>query len=333
MKNKYCRNIINTALLTFALPTGVALAGPTEVVTTTPAPADGCLDWLKISGYAAATYATFEGTNSFWEANTPFDVVKVGFEGTYGPFTGYASLFYTPNVEPDEAGFLDAYVTYKAGNFSITGGKYLSYLGYEAFDTVNMNQITYATGIGAIPAYHSGLRVDYADDIWGAGFSVSDSEMGGTGFWVGDEDFSDDLGVEGYVSYKGISKLIVWAGFGYENTEDASQDWATYDLWASYDVSDKFTVAGEIAYHQDQWVEGYQGLLFGKYAFTDKFSLVGRWGFALPKDGGADTYSYTISPTYAFCKNILLRGELTYYDSEYDEADGLFGGVQAILKF
>ena len=31
-----------------------------------------------------------------------------------------------------EAGILDAYVTYKTGDFTITGGKYLSYLGYEA---------------------------------------------------------------------------------------------------------------------------------------------------------------------------------------------------------
>ena len=331
MKNKYCRNIINTALLAFALPTGLASAGTTEVVATPP-PAEGCLDWLKISGYAAATYATFDGESSFWEGNTPFDVVKVGFEGTYGAFTGYASLFYTPNVEGEDAGFLDAYVTYKAGSFSITGGKYLSYLGYEAFDTVNMNQITYAVGIGGVPAYHSGLRADYADDIWSAGFSVSDSEMGGDGFWEGDEDFGDDLGIEGYVSYKGISKLTIWAGFGFEDTEDAD-DWATYDLWASYDVSDKFTVVGEIIYHEAQGIEGYQGLLFGKYAFTDKFSLVGRWGFALPNGNDPDGYSYTISPTYAFCKNILVRAEVTYFDSEDDDADGLFGGVQALVKF
>ncbi len=37
MKNKYCRNLINTPLIAFALATGIASAGTTETMTTAPA--------------------------------------------------------------------------------------------------------------------------------------------------------------------------------------------------------------------------------------------------------------------------------------------------------
>ena len=48
------------------------------------------------------------------------------------------------------------------GGTSVTAGKFLSYLGYEAFDIPNMTQVSYANGdfLGAIPGYHTGVRVD-----------------------------------------------------------------------------------------------------------------------------------------------------------------------------
>lgn len=330
MKAKHRLKLIGLPHLAFALAT--ASAGTTET-TVAPAPAADCMDWLKVSGYGAIAYTyTDNGTETFADGNTPFDALKVGFEGSKGPFGGYASLFYTPGVATEDGGILDAYLTYKTGGFTITGGKYLSYLGYEAFDTVNMNQITYAAGLGAIPAYHTGVKVDYSNDIFGAGFSISDSIVGdGDGFWSGDDEFGDDQGYEGYITYKGIDKLTLWAGFGYENT-DPGQDWITYDLWASYDLTDKLTVAAELAYHEDAGVEGVQGILFAKYAFTEKFSTVARWGMAERANGGIDDYSYTIAPTYAFCDNFLVRAELTWTDSAPDN-DTVFSGIQAVAKF
>lgn len=333
MKAKHRLHLIGLPTLAMALAAVPATAGTTETVAPAAPAAEGCLDWVKVSGYGAVAYTYNDnGTETFADGNTPFDALKVGFEGSQGPFGGYASLFYTPGVAGDDGGILDAYLTYKAGDFTITGGKYLSYLGYEAFDAINMNQITYAAGIGAIPAYHSGIKVDYATDTFGAGFSFSDSIVGdGDGFWTGDEEFSEDQGYEGYITYKGIDKLTLWAGFGYENT-DPGQDWITYDFWASYDLTDKLTLAAEIAYHEDPTVEGVQGILFAKYAFTDKISTVGRFGVAERANGGVDEYSYTIAPTYAFCDSFMVRAELTYTDSAPDN-DSVFTGIQALAKF
>jgi hypothetical protein len=345
MKSKNRINRIGLPLLAFTVTTA-SLMGGTESSTMAPAPAPASAmpDWLKVSGYAAIayTYTDVDGpgdNETFANGNTPFDAVKVGLEATKGPFSGYASLFYTPGFDShssgsNEAGILDAYATFKTGDFTITAGKYLSWLGYEAFDTVNMTQLTYAnTGVGAVPAYHSGVKVDYVMGDIGAGFNVSDSIRGDDTFWSGDGEFSDSIGYEGYVVYKGIKKLTIWGGFGYENNDDpafAGADWQTYDLWASYELTDKLTVAAEIAYHDDRVVEGVQGLAFAKYAFTDKFSLVGRFGIDEVNKGGADNYKYTVSPTYAFNDHFLVRAELSYSDTINDN---LFSGVQALLKF
>ena len=73
-----------------------------------------------------------------------------------------------------------------------------------------------------------------------------------------------------------------------------------------------------------------QGLAFAKYAFTDKLSLVGRFGIDEVNKGGDDNYKYTLSPTYAFNDYFLVRAEVSYNDSV---DDSLFSGVQALLKF
>lgn len=332
MKHKHRMTLKSLPQMALVLASATAIAGAGEVMTSAPVAPASCLDWITVSGYAAVAYTYVDdGTDTFADGNTPFDAVKVGFEGSQGPLGGYVSLFYTPGAD-DEAGILDAFLTYKTGNVTITGGKYLSYLGYEAFDTVNMTQLTYANSMGAIPGYHNGIKLDYATDTFGAGFSVSDSIRGGEGFWTGDEEFSDDQGYEGYVVYKGIEKLTVWAGFAYENTDDlGAEDFVTYDLWASYALTDKLTVAGELAYH-DSGPNGFAGLGFLQYAFTEKFSTVFRIGMDDYKSGGDDIFRYTVAPTYAFCDAFLVRGEVTFNDA--DQAGGsVFSGIQAVAKF
>jgi Putative beta-barrel porin-2, OmpL-like. bbp2 len=343
MKTKNRFNLFRLPQLALVFSTATAMAGTEEMKA--PAPASATMpDWLKVSGYAAAayTYTDVDGgddTDTFFHTGTPLDAVKLGLEATQGPFSVYGSLFYSPNSDANsfaggsEAGILDAYATYKTGDFKITGGKYLSYLGYEAFDAVNMTQLTYANSTtGGVPAYHTGIKLDYATDVWGAGLNISDS-LRGPSFWEGDADFGNGLGYEAYVVYKGIKKLTLWGGVGYDNTDGVS-DFSSYDFWASYDINDKLTVAGEVIYSNNSLSgadSAVGGLLFMNYKFTDKFSTVLRFGIdEVDSTTIADNYKYTISPTYAFNEHFLVRGELSYVDSDNDV---LFSGVQAILKF
>ena len=342
IKNRF--NLFRLPQLALVLTSATAMGGE-EMKAPAPAPIS-TPDWLKVSGYAAASYTYTDiedgdSDESLFDAGTPLDAVKLGLEATQGPFSAYASLFYSPNSDANsfaggsEAGILDAYVSYTAGAFKITGGKYLSYLGYEAFDTVNMNQLTYANSTtGGVPAYHTGVKLDYSTDVWGAGFSISDS-IRGPSFWEGDADWGNGLGYEGYIVYKGIQKLTLWAGFAYDDSDDLP-DFSSYDLWASYDLTDKLTLAAEIIY-ADNTLSGADsavgGLAFLKYAFTDKFSTVFRFGIDEVDSTAStvpDNLKYTISPTYAFNEHFLVRGEVSYTDSD---SNVFFSGVQALVKF
>jgi hypothetical protein len=348
MKKKQFLNLINLPAIALTMTAGTTLAG-TETTAVAPSPIS-TPDWLKVSGYAAVSYIHTEtdtdlgdfDDDTLFDAGAPFDAVKLGLEATQGPFTAYASLFFSPVADNDafgsgsDAGILDAYVTYKTGDFSVTGGKYLSWLGYEAFDAVNMTQMSYANNfLGAIPAYHTGIKFEYTTDVFGAGFNVSDSIRGGDGFWSGDEDYGNGLGYEAYVVYKGIDKLTLWGGVAFDTSDDIEgapvDDFVTYDLWASYALSEKMTVAAELAYSDNGTSFGTQGLAFLQYAFTEKFSTVFRFGYDNVDTVDVTAYKYTVAPSYAFNEHFTLRGEVSYTDVE--DADILFTGIQALLKF
>ena len=84
-----------------------------------------------------------------------------------GDADGVADLETGGNLE-------EATITYDFGNgFSITGGKMLSYMGFEAFDPPNMYQYSYAyDALGAqdiYDAYDVGASIDYVTDAFSVG--------------------------------------------------------------------------------------------------------------------------------------------------------------------
>jgi hypothetical protein len=325
MKSKFGFSLQNSSRFASALVATTALVS---------IEASSAIEVKAPTGFIGASYTkTDDGTETFLDGGISRDAVKVGFAASEGDFGAFASIFYTPDSPKngDEVGILDAYLTYKMGNLTITGGKYLSWLGYEAFNLNKLQTITFATDPGAIPAFRSGLKADYVTDTYTAGVNVSDSIRGGDGFWNGDEDFSNGLGYEAYVKYLGIENLTIFCGVAYEDAHDAA-DFSTYDLWASYNLTDKATVAAEIVYNDNGPVVKTQGLLLFKYAFTKKFSTLARFGADAYDTGGDDKFGYTICPSYSFTDTFLVRAELTYKDID-DSDNSLFSGIQAVYQF
>lgn len=312
----------------------ITAAGLLAALATLPAYAEVKInEYLSVSGYAAVAAANtdFEDADdqdSFFDSGANnLDSVKGSLIGKYGDFGGVVSLLYLPGAS-DEAGLIEYYGTYTVDAFTITAGKFLSYLGYEAFNAPDMTQLTYGSTIGAIPAYHAGAKVDYSADTWGAGVAVVDSIYPERGLmYGGDRDFEDELGFEAFFVYKGIEKLTLWQGVAYEDTDGGSEV-LVYNVWASYDVTDKLNVAAEYVYSDDV----SQALLgFVKYTWTDKIYTVGRISGA-DFDSGYEEIKYTFSPTYLFTDYLLGRAEISYTDTDGGE-DSLFYGAQAVLKF
>jgi len=295
-------------------------------------------DVFSVNGYAVGSASTtdIDGADSidtyFENKGGPAipnaDAVKLGVLAAKGSFSAYGSVLYIPGAA-NEAGLLDAYATWDTGTgLKITGGKFLSYLGYEAFDPINMAQLTYGSTIFAIPAYHTGAKLDYAGKTFSLGLAVVDSVFSGPrGFFEGDREYSDDIGIEAIATYTGIDKLTIFAGIASEDTDGAADSLFIFDLWAQYAVTDKLTIAGEFDTQSDT-MTGW--LAFLSYKFSDKFSTAFRISGVDWDAGGTDT-KYTIAPTYTVNSNLFFRAEYSLGDG--DTADYQYIGAQIGFKF
>ncbi len=310
-------------------------------------------DNFTISGYAAGSYEYFspdpgKDTDSLFNGSkdTPSaDAIKTVFTYNLKPVTANISLFYIPNipatVQKNELTVLDATLSYDAGGgFTVSGGKFLSWLGYEAFDPVNMAQITYSPvtvgTLSAIPAYHTGVRVEYGDKEVSWGAAILDSVYSPNGIDKGDGELKSNAGFEAYVKYTAVADLTLWAGLAYDTKGGfQTHNVTTIDLWAEYAVTKELTLAAEYCNKDGgDFSKGYTWLVYGKYAFTPQVSAVFRVGGETleGKTVGSDFTQYTFGPAYKVSDNLTLRAEYSYYDYDNGGSKSLFG-LQAVFKF
>jgi len=297
-------------------------------------------DNFSVGGYTVGSYQYTKWKGTPATDRFDLDAVKTLFTASFKPVTGVVSVFY-PGPAGNEATILDAYVTYDAGGgYTVKAGKYLTPLGYEAFDPVNMTQITYAAptagSLFSIPAYHTGVELDYSDSVNSFGIGFVDSIYSPISIFKGDGELIHNAGVEGYYKYTGTKDLVVWAGFAYD-TKGGFQPHSvlTLDLWAQYNVTKEVFVAAEIA-NTDGGIgkKGSSWLAEVGYAPAGPVSWLFRVSGDEPdKTVAAKKYmQYTICPTYKFTDNLSVRAEYSYYDYK-GSATKSFMGVQALFKF
>ena len=297
-------------------------------------------DNFSVGGYVVGSYTYVSPDPGSSADRLDLDAVKTIFTGTFKPVTGVVSLFY-PGPAGNDLTILDAYATYDTGGgYSVTAGKFLSYLGYEAFDPVNMTQITYgaptSSPLFTIPAYHSGIRLDYGSDSSAFGLALLDSVYNGPNIYKGDGELKGNAGFEGFYAYKGTPGLTLWAGFAYDSKGNLlSHSVLTLDFWAQYAVNKQVTVAGEFAnYDGGTGAKGSSWLAFLSYASTDKISTIFRVSGASldAATPGADYMQYTVCPTLKLTDNLSVRAEYSYYDYDGGATKSFFG-VQGLFKF
>ncbi len=278
-----------------------------------PAPA------VTFDGYAVVTGSSVNATPS--TSTLDLSAAKFGATGKFGKVTGYASLYY----DGTKTDLLDAYATVDAGSgLSITVGKFLSYMGYEAFDVPNMAQISYAQAINTIPAYHTGIKFDYAAATYSTGVAVVDSLFGTGTIYKGDGDLKKP-GLEAYYSYKGIKDTTIWFGAA----DEVETKTAFYDLWVSYALNKTDTLGAEVVKVESAdvyWLVAYtKGL-------TDKWSLTSRVSGDSPASGASNT-KYTLSPSYTINDHFIARAEVSYIPSYGATKSSTYFAAQTIFKF
>ncbi len=227
----------------------------------------------------------------------------------------------------------EAYITYDFGNgFSATGGKMLTYMGFEAFDPTNMYQFSYAYDVigtqDIYDAHDYGASIDYGTDA----FSI--------GFW---SSLENDAGYELALAYTGIENFTakaIWSDFSDQGYEKST-------FWVSYQL-DKLLLAAEVA-ENDQQAAGDDGgnldvdgmLIMANYAVSDAIGLTLRYSeieytaWNNPSSVSFDGSKFTISPSYVFTDNFSGLVEYSSYSKDsgsLPEPDELLG-VEFIYTF
>lgn len=298
--------------------TAAFLAAATTIAAVA-ADAPAAAPAVTFDGYAVVTSVTTNSTPS--TSSLDLNAAKFGATGKFGSVTGYASLYYNGTTTD----LLDAYASVDAGEgFSVTVGKFLSYMGYEAFDVPNMAQISYAnTQLAPIPAYHTGVKLDYSAATYGAGFAVVDS-IYGPSLYKGDSDLKKP-GLEAYFSYKGIKDTTIWFGVA----DEVSSQKAFYDLWVSYSINKTDSLGAEVIKIES---EGILWLVAYTKGLTPKLSLTSRISGDSPT-GGSSNLKYTLAPSYSVNDHFLVRAEVSYVSSYGLTPSSTTFAAQSIFKF
>ena len=295
-------------------------------------------DNFSVAGYIEGSYQYTQpkpgpSTDSF-----NIDSSQLVFITTFNPVKGVVSFFYVPNATK-ETTILDAYVTYDAGHgVSITGGKFLSYLGYESFFNVNNPEISFANGdfLAPIPGYHEGVKIDYSGKEWGSGVALLDSVYSGPYYLKGDGELKHNAGFEAYFTYKGVENLTLWGGLAFDTKGSfETHSITTLDFWGQYALSKATSLSAEFV-TKDGGIgnKGYNWLVGATQAIDDKMSIAGRISGEKMSDGGPGFTKFTIAPSYAVTSQLTVRAELSYYEyKKFSKSKATFVGVQAYVKF
>ena len=292
---------------------------------------------LSLDGYAIGSAVNTEGTTGknfqFVNSGRVYDSVKVALNGKYEAFTSKVSIYDVKsgaNGLTSDAGLLDAFVTYKTGDIAITGGKYLSSLGYESFDSPNNAFISYGFS-NYVGPYSTGAKIEYITKEYSTGISVRDTQTGPGGkFFEGDGSFSNDVGYETYFMYTGVEKLTVFVGAGYQDPEGSATSVSTYDAWVSYALTDKLTLVAEYAHTEG--LDDYSWLTQASYAVTSDLSVAARLTGIGAYHSDDEGLGYGIASTYSLSKNFAVKGEVTKTDRAAT-ADTFSYAVQGLFKF
>jgi hypothetical protein len=319
----------------FKIAAALALAAPVSALADVK-----INDSLSVGGYAVGSYRTTDTDPGTAVDKLDLDAVKTLFTGSFKPVTGVVSLFYQPGA-PSDVTVLDAYATVDiGGGASVTAGKFLSYMGYEAFDIPSMTQISYANGdfLAPIPGYHSGVRLDFGDKDNAAGIAVVDSVYSGPNYLKGDGELKHNAGVEAFYSYKGIKDVTLWFGIAHDtkgNVVHKNEAITIYDFWFSYAVSKDGSLGAEYcAKDGGPGDKGYNWLLFYGHNFDANWSAAFRLSGEKLSSGGPGFTKYTVAPGYKVNDNFFVRAELSYQD--YTKAasnSATFFGLQTVFKF
>jgi hypothetical protein len=314
-------------------------------------------------------FGVFEWDHSSGAPDDTFNInsAYLTATGTYGAVTAVLGLYDVPSATGNTPVLLDVNATWTLGSgWSVEAGRFLSWMGYESFFTINNPEITGANSNPLwVSGYEDGVRVVYTESSWNAGIAVVDSAFKSPNAFEGDGELKSNYGSEAYIDTSfGNKDLDVWFGVAHDSSGDVpravpatSKGITTFDLHSQYQLTGDMYVAGEYTI-EDNVITNAAGvpvdsetwLVLVDYTFSSISKQLSA-AFRVSGDtyngvqgGGRDDFRYTFAPTYAVNDHFSVRAEITYQVDNAgadlngpgfapNSSDATFLGAEAIFKF
>lgn len=232
----------------------------------------------------------------------------------------------TPGSAPGDDNFEgdieQAYFTYTLNDqTSATAGKFLSYLGWEAFDVINLYQISGGGGQGLYPAFQNGVRLDYNQDMFQAGLAVLGDVYDNNAY------DTDDRGYEAKLKFMPAEGATVFLGYAQQPVADSSDDIEVLNIWASYKTGDLLLAAeymdGEDFINPADQVVDVDGFLaMANYPINENWQVTVRYTereSELSATGAAvdDSNAWVVAPAVTITDNLDA-----IFEYRQDEVEG-----------
>ena len=242
-----------------------------------------------------------------------------------------------------------AFLTYDlGGGLNVTGGKYLSLLGYEGDEPYKLYQRSMAYVIGddnKIPfaAYHQGVKIAFSSGDLSGAISVVDDVYNSNGD-------AEDVGFEAQIKYTGLENFTIAIGTAQSGSGDVTTAKTTlgnadpkddlnatddyYNFWVEYGGIDSLILGAEYNSYKagEAGTDGDSWMLMGNYSVNEKLGVTLR--LSEVEEKGTTTYEadkFTISPSYSFSDSLL--GRIEYSTGEIDGDDADYFSIEALFTF
>ena len=264
-------------------------------------------DNLSVSGFLDMSTVTTMGDET--DTSLSFDQFEMDFHLNYGSVTGQVDI---DSTDPDQGIKLEqGFVTYTAPKdmlpgVSITAGRFLSSLGFEAAEPTGLYQYSFSEGI-PYPGYQNGVALN-VKPMKQAGLYVAFLSS----VWDVNETDAGTPGIEAQLALTPIEQITAKVGYALDAMDEYTQ--TELNAWVSF-AQGPLTLAGEIDLLGNWGADGNNGMHFLGMANVSLADIIAApVGVTLRFSGitldDSDTSTeFTFSPSYSATDNWLLLAE------------------------
>ena len=279
---------------------------------------------LTISGFVDASYANSDdGTTETSGINV--DEVEIDFAFSFASVSAEVHL----ESEGGDVGLEQAFVSTDLGGITVSAGRMLNLLGFEADEPTGLltHSNAYSDAYNPGSRYNDGFRGAFSQGDLSVAASITDGYTSDPRPVTGND--AGELAFDIALSYSGIENLSVSLGYA-DNSDDAG-DLELVNVHASYSLG-QLTLAGEYNDWNDSGAESDAYLLLANYAVNDDLSLTVRHS-EVDHDAAAspDQEKTTIAVGYTVTDN--LSTIIEYSSSEVGTDDSDLFAVEGIFTF